>query len=170
MVSAQNRQKETLSYLAGLLDADGYFGVTMSTSLYRNGKRPRPEWVGRIGLKQVTEVGPRLLKSYFEGYQGTEAPSATNGKLLHAWKVSYRKAHRCAKILLPYLRIKKEQAKLLIKLEAHKVNTQHRQSLTLRQAQYRYEIYLKSRSLNDVRGKAQNFPLNWNQKRKHSDD
>lgn len=101
----------TIAYLAGAIDSDGYIGMR---------KIKGPVYIERIGLKQVTPQIPLLLQEVFGGTVCTEAPSLPNGKLMHSWEVSHRKAAQAAAILLPHLRIKTEQARTLIELRQSK--------------------------------------------------
>jgi hypothetical protein len=114
------KERETLSYCAGLLDADGYFSIMCNQSGQLKFGRANPQWFECIGLKQVTEAGPRLLQETFGGSIYREKPSAANGKPLFTWRVGSRAAFECARRLLPFLRIKKQQARLLVRLGAHK--------------------------------------------------
>jgi len=105
------------SYLAGCIDCDGYFSIKRSTYNMRIHKDAgQPVYSERIGLKQVTQDVPKLLHEYFGGSYYIEKPSARHGKPLYAWTVTDRQAFNCAITFLPYLRVKKEHAKLLIEL------------------------------------------------------
>ena len=76
----------------------------------------QPVYSERIGLKQVTPDVPQLLHDYFGGYHRIEKPSTKKGKPLYCWSVTDKQAFTCVTILLPYLRVKKRQAELLIEL------------------------------------------------------
>ena len=105
------------AYLAGCLDSDGYFSIKRSSYHMRvRGDSGQLVYSERIGLKQVSEHVPSLLHKYFGGYYRIDKPSSRHGKPLYAWSVTDRKAISCVTILLPYLRVKKAQAELLIEL------------------------------------------------------
>ena len=107
----------TKAYLAGCLDSDGYFTIKRSTYHLRVRRdATQPVYSEKIGLKQVTEYVPRLLHESFGGYYRIEKPSTKNGKPLHSWTVTDRKAIECVTALLPYLHVKREQAELLVEL------------------------------------------------------
>jgi hypothetical protein len=111
----------TKAYLAGCLDCDGWFTIKRSTYALRvRGDATQAVYSERIGLKQVTEDVPRLLCDSFGGYLRMEKPSAKNGKPLWAWSVSDRKAIGCVNALLPYLRVKRQQAEVLLALRGLK--------------------------------------------------
>ena len=111
----------TKAYLAGILDADGYFTIKRSTYHMRvRGDSSVPVFSEKVGMKQVVPIAIDLLHEYFGGYKRIEKPSAKNGKPLHAWSVTDKKACNLVRTLLPYLRIKRKQAELLIELRKSK--------------------------------------------------
>lgn len=143
-------ERETLSYLAGLLDADGYFSIMCSDSCQKRFGRANPQWFESIGLKQTIDIGPRLLKETFGGCIYMDKPSAVNGKPLFSWRISSRSAAICAARLLPFLRIKRKQARFLIRLGAHKALNGNKR-LTQRSVAYRQSLRIRVRALNDTR-------------------
>ena len=107
----------TLAYLAGALDADGYFTIKRSTYHLRvRGDARVPLFSERIGLKQVDSAVPELLRASFGGGIGIQKPSSRNGKPLYGWQVTDKKAAAAAELLLPFLRIKYRQATILLEL------------------------------------------------------
>jgi len=110
-------KKIDLAYLAGILDADGYFTIKRSTYSVRVKKDSHnPIFSERIGIKQVAFQAIKILHENFGGYYRVEKPSAKNGKPLHCFQVTNLKAIKLAKAVYPYLKIKKEQCKLLFDL------------------------------------------------------
>lgn len=117
IISRMITDELTLAYLAGCLDSDGYFTIKRSTYHVRvRGDARVPTFSERIGLKQVTPVVADLLKSTFGGTRAIEKPPALKGKPLHIWQVTDKQAFLVAETLLPHLRIKKEQASLILDL------------------------------------------------------
>jgi len=110
--------EETLkAYLAGCIDSDGYFSIKRSSYHMRVRKDSgQPVYSERIGLQQVSPDVPDLLHEHFGGYYRIEKPSAKHGKPLYAWTVTDRQAFVCATVLLPYLRVKKQRAELIVEL------------------------------------------------------
>jgi hypothetical protein len=145
----QNTERETLIYLAGLLDADGYFSIGVSDSIMNHG-RPNPQWFESAGLKQVTPLGPRLLHETFGGWHGNEKPSAPGGKPLFTWRVTHITAGRCIERLLPFLRIKQRQAEIVLQLSIHKSKNKNRK-LTTESIAIRQSLRDQVRALNDTR-------------------
>ena len=86
---------EILSYIAGVMDSDGYFSIRKSTNRLRNhGDVVSPQYFIRVGLKQVESEAVDLIHSLFGGSRTTTAPSAKNGKRLNVWQATDRKARR----------------------------------------------------------------------------
>lgn len=109
------------AYLAGAIDSDGSIGIKKST--YH--KRVRQDATNatfseRIMLKQVTPEIPHLLKEQFGGYLRLEKPSTTDGKPLWSWQVTDKQAAYAATALLPFLRVKRRQAELILELRESK--------------------------------------------------
>lgn len=113
--------KATLAaYLAGSIDADGSFTVRVDRTEANKGNGASPRYVEMISLKQVTPEVPHLLYATFGGCLYLQGPSVTKGRPLWTWHVSAKKAAAAIRVLLPHLRIKGRQARLLIALRARK--------------------------------------------------
>lgn len=109
------------AYLAGAMDSDGSFGIKRSTYHIRvRGDATNPVYFERVSLKQVTPDIPELLQTTFGGgcYKGK--PGTNNSKPLYVWQATNKKAANACIFLLPYLRIKKTQALLLLELRETK--------------------------------------------------
>ena len=110
-----------LAYLAGIMDADGWFTIRRSTYQMRVRKDAgAPVFSEKLGIKQVQPEAIDMLYSAFGGYRRMEKSSAKNGRPLHSWTVTDKQAAAVALALLPYLRIKRAQAGLLLELRASK--------------------------------------------------
>lgn len=102
----------TLAYLAGIIDADGTIGIKRSSYSARVvGDSTQPTYSERVCVRQVEPHAVDLLHSLFGGRRGTTKPSAKRGRPLHEWQVTDMKAAACLRAVLPYLRIKAEQAR-----------------------------------------------------------
>lgn len=104
-----------LAYLAGALDADGYF--TIKVTIHQHWSTGAHE---RVGLKQVTPQVPKLLHEVFGGSIALQKPSVPRGRPLYVWSTSDRLAATVCAAVLPYLRIKCRQATKLLELAATK--------------------------------------------------
>lgn len=117
----------TLAYLAGAMDSDGHFSIKKSTYHMRvRGDASNPVYSEQAGLKQVTEDIPVLLVETFGGHVGLRKPQTENSKPLYHWMATDKIAANVACLLLPYLRVKKRQAKVLIELRETKSNNEYR--------------------------------------------
>lgn len=110
-----------LSYCAGVIDSDGCIGVRRLTYAMRVvGDSGQPTYSERVAVKQVERQAIDLLRETFGGSFGVDKPSAKRGRPLYRWEVKDRKAAACLEALLPFLRIKHEQAKNCLLLRAVK--------------------------------------------------
>jgi hypothetical protein len=142
------------AYLAGCLDSDGYFTIKRSTYHMRvRGDAGNPVFSEKVGLKQVKCDIVDLLWQHFGGYRRIEKPSAKNGQPLFAWQVTDRQAISCVQTLLPYLRIKKEQAAILLQLRESKERTKGHSHNRIPPAeiQIREKCFNAAKARNDVR-------------------
>ncbi len=105
-----------LAYAAGVVDSDGYIGVHRNTYAKRTGAASQAVYVPRVQVKQVTPQAVDLLHKLFGGSRFGGKPTATRGRPLLVWQVHSAAAGRVCEALLPYLRIKREQALNAIEL------------------------------------------------------
>jgi hypothetical protein len=114
-----------LAYCAGVIDSDGTIGVKRSTySMRVTGDSGQPVYSERVCVKQVQPQAIDLLHWMFQGSRLNESPSARKGKRLHVWQVTDRRAVVAIALILPFLKIKAEQAKNCIDLRGLKVRSQ----------------------------------------------
>lgn len=103
------------AYLAGFLDGEGTFSVSKpNKACSQNYARITcPQVVSPESLKIMN-----LLKKTFRGCFIIRKPSGKNQRDYYLWRISNRRASFCAQTLLPFLIIKKPQAKLLIEIQS----------------------------------------------------
>lgn len=111
---------EVLAYLAGAMDSDGSIGIRRSTYAARHGNGRQATYSERIGLKQVTPHIPELLKESFGGSLMMQRPSTANGRPLYYWEATNVVASDALALMVPFLRIKREQAENCLALRASK--------------------------------------------------
>ncbi len=139
-----------LAYLAGVLDSDGYFTVRRSTYAMRvRGDAGAPIYSERVGCKQVQPEAIELLHEYFGGYRSIQKPSAKNGKPLHSWMVTDKQAAAVALALLPYLRLKRRQATLLLNLRASKNQPRTAIRTGMQRTRWGQEVTFKKKVVSD---------------------
>lgn len=105
--------KETLAYLAGAMDADGFFSIRSHTI---RGSTTYSEF---IGLGQVSDVVPNMLRDTFGGTV-RQRQRDPKWKPFFYWVASNRNAASASKTLLPHLRLKRRQAELICELRESK--------------------------------------------------
>lgn len=106
-----------LAYVAGVIDSDGTIGVRKTDY----GKRVRKDctqhiYFERICVRQVETGAVDFLHSIFPATRGILKPSLENGRPLHYWLATCKVANRVLLEVLPFLKIKTEQAKNAIEL------------------------------------------------------
>ncbi len=111
-------KKVDLAYIAGITDADGYIGIKKT----KPGKTGRifPGYHERIQIRMVEESAIRFIAENLGGWYYKEKPSATKGKPLFCYQANDLAAAKILYVLLPFLRIKKEQAKNALLLRENK--------------------------------------------------
>lgn len=111
----------TLAYLAGAMDSDGHFSIKKSTYHRRVRKDAfNAVYSERIGLHQVTPQIPSLLHACFGGSYFLGKGPTPNSRPLYRWQSTDLKAAKACIALLPYLRVKRAQAKVLLELRESK--------------------------------------------------
>lgn len=111
--------KTDLAYIAGVIDSDGYIGLTRS----RENRRTKKTYSYRptITITQTKPQAIALLKDIGLGRFGIKKQQSKKHKSLYRWGIySYRDVKFLIKRILPYLRIKKEQAKILLEYCKHR--------------------------------------------------
>ena len=98
---------ERLSYLAGFIDGEAWIGVTK--------KHKNCEYILSIAVANTNKDVLKCFKKYFEG-SIVKQHRRKKYKIMYTWKIQARKAEYFLKEIFPYLIVKKEQAKLGLKL------------------------------------------------------
>lgn len=111
---------EILAYLAGLVDGEGYIGIKKSPAYRAITGRVNPAYHERIQVRMVDRAGLDLLSKTLGGWLYTEKPHTRNGRPLWCYQASDQRAAEVCRTLLPYLRIKQQQAALLLRLRDEK--------------------------------------------------
>jgi hypothetical protein len=111
---------EKLSYISGILDGEGYFGLSKSS------RKNKTEYRARIAIGINDKIGLIPIQEVFGGKirVGTiKINHATKQEYSPAYILSFSSESKVREIcesLLPYLRIKKEQAKVLLEFLQYK--------------------------------------------------
>ena len=166
-----------LAYLAGAIDSDGSISIKRSTYGRRKLKdRVSPMYYPRISLRQISPIIPTLLKEAFGGVIYIGKPSAKKGKMLYGYEATNLIGERAIRQLLPYLRLKKRQAEIILELQeirksgrdGHRVGYQKNRwgKYTMFQKavisdetlKKMLDLYLEIRKLNDTRYDKLHWP------------
>ena len=107
-----------LAYLAGNIDSDG------SITIKQHKQNGNFCFVERISLSHITKTVPVLLQKTFGGSLRTS--TSKNRKQLFSWEVSNKKASSALLLLIPFLRVKKDQALICLRLRALKGSSGNR--------------------------------------------
>ena len=111
-------KKEILAYIAGIVDGEGYIGIKKDMI---KGRGVSPVYYERLSIAQNKKELVDLFietfkcgKIYFHGH------SKLSKKGYWSWEISNKICVNVLKQIYPYLRIKKPEAKLVIKLSKNK--------------------------------------------------
>lgn len=99
-----------VAYAAGVVDSDGYIGVHKAHGPEARAKGWQITYQPRVQVKQVTPDAIELLLDLFGGHRYGGKPTAKRGRPLITWAVHSATAGRVCEELLPFLRIKRQQA------------------------------------------------------------
>ena len=100
-----------IAYLAGLIDGEGYIGIK---KLKPTNRRRSPSYQARIQVRMVEEAAIAFLAETLGGSYYLESAHAANGRPLFCYQASDAKAERVLRTVLPYLRVKRENAETVI--------------------------------------------------------
>jgi hypothetical protein len=104
-----------LAYAAGVIDSDGCITITRGKSI---GKRL---FSPKVFVRQVHPEAVESLHAWFGGYTWKVPPSLPGGRPLKEWHITHNGAVAVVRAIIPFLRIKKTQANLVLKF--HKAIT-----------------------------------------------
>ena len=123
-----NRQKIQLSYIAGLIDSDGSLSIIKSKTNIPSRikyKRLKVKYLYQawIQISQIDSQAIQLVKKIFPKYNAYyEIPKKNKRNKFCRIIFTGQQAYRVAEEILPYLYIKKQQAKTILKFR--KLNQQ----------------------------------------------
>lgn len=149
-----DNERDLKIYLAGLWDGEGSFMLSRISS---KGKMPSDlnfDPVAQICMT-INGVQEHVMTIFKERYQGVlhrigNPPSKNkNGKPVLMWRGTCLKAMAIAKDLLPFLRIKKRQAEIIIRIgELRQLNFRAGGRILMTQEKERRALYAEIKKLN----------------------
>jgi hypothetical protein len=165
-----NRQ-EKLIYAAGLFDGEGSISIAVDLSRLKK-KRSSPHFAAQVHIAMIDRCGIEIFPELFGGNISYQKPRTKMRHGLYRWQASTKNASKIIKEMLPYLRVKRPQAEILLEFQKIKdrprsekrirsgtriQNTRwgpreyHRFVLKREVIEEMYELVLRLRQLNDTR-------------------
>lgn len=148
---------EILAYLAGIVDGEGYIGIKKTKPHTEKNGAKSPSYHERIQIRMTDEDAIRLLAETLGGWYYKEKPGHHQSRLpLYCYAVSDKKASEIINKLLPWLRVKKRDALLVLELRARKnANPKHGNGfgrMTDEELEAREQLYKACRKLHGTGG------------------
>lgn len=137
--------KETLAYVAGFVDGEGYLGIKRYNR-YPDNPKYSPTYSERISVAGINEVAIRDFNKIVKGYMYFHKPSKLSNRGYWSWEVTENNARIFLEKIYPYLKVKKPEADVLLQLSAHKVETKSSR-LTSKDREYRESLWLKVKEI-----------------------
>ena len=106
-------KKTDIAYIAGLMDGEAYIGIKKDRG-YKCQERQTPGFHARIQIRMVDEDAIKFIAESLGGWYYKEKSHCAQGRPLYSYQASDKKAELIAKIIFPYLKVKKEVAKTII--------------------------------------------------------
>lgn len=153
----------TYAYLAGAIDADGFISIGRKTSYRRKQDGLfSTYYVVKIGLSETSQIIPDLLQATFPAWQGSYQPKNPRHKRWYIWQAHNQKAREPLTKLLPFLRLKRQQAAsalaLLNLMERQNAGRFMAKPLSARQTAARDRLYARVTILNAPRNRRKHLP------------
>ena len=108
-------KKVDLAYIAGLVDGEAYIGIK-KTKAYKCQGRKTPGYHARIQIRMVDEDAIKFIAETLGGWYYREKPHCNNGRPLYCYQSSDESTEKILRLLIQFLRVKKESAKTVLEL------------------------------------------------------
>lgn len=109
---------EDLAYAAGIIDGEGYIGITETKPNYVSGDRKRrqksPSFICRVTVAMCDPNVPVWLTETFGGTVHSYPPRKEGTRGSHHWVVQGPTAAAFCELIHGYLKVKRQQAELLM--------------------------------------------------------
>lgn len=129
------------AYLAGFIDGEGHIGIKK----YKRGNNS-PTYSERVSVGGICKLAIYSFNDYYPGYIYHHKPNDKSPNGFYSWEVTDNKAREFLLLVLPYLRIKKLEAQIVLALGKHKEQTK-RQKLSETDLKFRDDLYRILKSL-----------------------
>lgn len=109
---------DVLAYAAGVIDSDGSIGIQRETWPMKVGRATQPTFSEHVTIRQIEPEAVDLIHAHFGGSRGVirYRGDRQERQPLQSLVIGDRKATALLKAVIPYLRIKREQALLCLEL------------------------------------------------------
>lgn len=114
-----------LSYIAGILDGEGYIGIDRQNASAKHSKRRNDFFRLNVQVKATDKRMTDFLMLHIGGYYRTENRRTVNGRMVHTWGVDSARAEQVLQTMLPYMVCKKDQAELCLNFRKSFGNKNH---------------------------------------------
>lgn len=154
MANGQGNQRQAilLSYMAGIIDGEGTIRINKANMTKTKQVRyANPKYAASISLGMTDRQIPDLFVEVFGGKTRLECVQG-NRKPIYRWGTSGRIGTQAIlKQLLPYLRVKRKQAELVIDF-CERCQRPYQANLGLSELELRFreDVYQKVRKLNET--------------------
>lgn len=160
-MTTRGKTLEVLAYAAGFIDGEGSIGIARANP--RKGWHSRgttPRYEAHVTVVNTVREPMEWLYQEFGGHLRNKKPGKEGWKPQYCWVISNRRAVSVLRELLPYLKVKRSQADLLIAFMDGKTLTPKRYRLEVppEEVAWREDMRQKMLALNSPR---------WNQNRSH---
>jgi len=112
-------KNEVIAYLAGIADGEGYIGIKKTKAQHRPGCKS-PVYQERLVIRMADKQAIELFKKTLGGWSYPEKQYSPKRRPCFVYEVQNKSAVAIIRALLPFLRIKKRQAIMVLKLTANK--------------------------------------------------
>lgn len=137
---------QDIAYLAGIIDGEGCVSVAI------NKKNGRNYYRLTLDITNTNDNLMQWIQGIFGGIVRTSYARSENRTNLHSWTASGNQAQVLIKLVLPYLKVKLEQAKLALEMNISPYGGACRWSYSGDEEEHRDAIYLDMKALNSKNG------------------
>lgn len=137
-------KKIELAYIAGFIDGEGYIGI--KKYIRRADKQWCPMYSERITVGGINKKSIEDLDDIVGGYIYFHKASKLSSKGYWSWEVTESNARKFLKMIYPYLKIKRPEADILIKLGENKLKT-NKHKISEEDMKLREELYLSIKKI-----------------------
>jgi hypothetical protein len=139
-----------LAYIAGFVDGEGTIGIYRKYDLR---KEWAPGYAERIIIVQVDQTPLKFIQEFFpKSSLSAKKQYFDNHQQSYCLKYSHTQAYTLVKAILPYLKVKRAQAQVLVEFREDIVHPDKKVSkkLPLEELNRREKLYQQMKELNGV--------------------